>query len=126
MLEKYYTEPKRWGFTFQIYAIFTRIKKLQEAMQRFPDKLKISERSILADKYVFSELMKDNGYMDESEHEVFKSLYSSFESMTSEEKTKIIYLRCSPQKCFERTKQRMRSEENAIPLEYLEKIHIKH
>lgn len=29
MLEKYYTEPKRWGFTFQIYAIFTRIKKLQ-------------------------------------------------------------------------------------------------
>jgi deoxyguanosine kinase len=64
MLEKYYTEPKRWGFTFQIYAIFTRIKKLQEAMERYPDKLKISERSILADKYVFSELMKDNGYMD--------------------------------------------------------------
>jgi hypothetical protein len=37
-------------------------------MERYPDKLKISERSILADKYVFSELMKDNGYMDESEH----------------------------------------------------------
>lgn len=53
-------------------------------MDRYPDKLKISERSILADKYVFSEIMKDNGYMDESEHEVFKSLYSSFESMTSE------------------------------------------
>ena len=66
MLEKYYQEPKRWGFTFQIYAIFTRIKKLQEAYARYPDKLKISERSILADKYVFSELMKDSGYMDES------------------------------------------------------------
>lgn len=68
-------------------------------MDRYPDKLKISERSILADKYVFSELMKDNGYMDEGEHEVFKSLYSSFESMTSEERTKIIYLRCTPEKC---------------------------
>lgn len=88
-------------------------------MDRYPDKLKISERSILADKYVFSELMKDNGYMDESEHEVFKSLYSSFESMTSEEKTKIIYLRCTPEKCHERTKIRQRSEENEIPLEYL-------
>jgi len=27
--------------------------------------------------------MKDNGYMNESEHEVFKCLYTSFESMTS-------------------------------------------
>ena len=96
MLELYYKEPTRWGFTFQIYAIFTRIKKLQEAYERYPDKLKISERSILADKYVFSELMKDSGYMNETEFEVFKSLYGSFESMTSEEKTKIIYLRCSP------------------------------
>jgi len=42
MLEKYYKEPKRWGFAFQIYAIFTRIKKLQEAMERYPDKLKFS------------------------------------------------------------------------------------
>lgn len=42
MLELYYKDPKRWGFTFQIYAIFTRIKKLQEAYDRFPDKLKIS------------------------------------------------------------------------------------
>ena len=28
MLEKYYQEPKRWGFTFQIFAIYTRIKAL--------------------------------------------------------------------------------------------------
>lgn len=28
MLERYYKEPTRWGFTFQIYAIFTRIKKM--------------------------------------------------------------------------------------------------
>jgi len=108
MLEKYYKEPKRWGFTFQVYAIFTRIQKLHEAIQRFPEKIKISERSILADKYVFSQLMKDLGYMDESEYEVFKSLYSSFESMVDIEKTKVIYLRCTPEKCYERTKKRQR------------------
>jgi hypothetical protein len=56
--------------------------------------------------------MKDNGYMNESEHEVFKCLYTSFESMTSEEKTKIIYLRCTPEKCHERTIARKRPEEN--------------
>lgn len=66
MLDKYYKEPHRWGFTFQIYAMFTRIQKMNEAMQRYPEKIKISERSILADKYVFSQLMRDLGYMDQS------------------------------------------------------------
>jgi deoxyadenosine/deoxycytidine kinase len=42
MLERYYKEPQRWGFTFQIYAIFTRIKKMEEACLRYPSKLKIS------------------------------------------------------------------------------------
>ena len=112
ILEKYYKEPTRWGFTFQIYAIFTRIKALQEACERYPDKIKISERSILADKYVFSQLMKDLGYMDEAEYDVFRSLYSNFESMTNINKTKVIYLRCTPERCHERTKIRKREEED--------------
>ena len=28
ILQKYYEEPTRWGFTFQIYALYTRIKAL--------------------------------------------------------------------------------------------------
>lgn len=70
--------------------------------------------------------MKELGYMDESEYEVFKSLYKSFESMVEIEKTKVIYLRCTPQKCYERTKKRQRAEENEIPMEYLALIHNKH
>ena len=88
--------------------------------------MKISERSILADKYVFSQLMKDLGYMDEAEYEVFKSLYNNFETMTAIDKTKVIYLRCDPSKCHERTKVRKRQEEDEIPLEYLQMIHTKH
>lgn len=38
---------------------------MQEACERFPNKLKISERSILADKYVFAEIMKELKFMDE-------------------------------------------------------------
>ena len=123
MLEKYYQEPKRWGFTFQVNAIFSRIQKLQEAISRYPEKVKISERSILADKFVFSRLMQDLGYMNESEYEVFKSLYKDFESMVDIEKAKIVYLRCSPETCFERTKKRKRPEEKEIPMEYLTMIH---
>jgi len=31
----------------------------------------------------------------------------------------LVYLRCSPETCFERCKSRNRKEEAAIPLEYL-------
>lgn len=68
MLERYYNEPKRWGFTFQMFALFTRFKKLEQACERYPEKIKISERSILADKHVFSEIMRDMKFMDESEY----------------------------------------------------------
>ncbi|TXI32408.1 MAG: hypothetical protein E6Q58_04035 [Niabella sp.] len=27
LLKLYYSDPKRWGFTFQIYAFMTRLKK---------------------------------------------------------------------------------------------------
>ena len=64
--------------------------------------------------------------MDESEYEVFKSLYKSFESMVDIDKTKVIYLRCTAEKCYERTKKRKREEESEIPLEYLSLIHNKH
>ncbi len=112
LLERYYKEPKRWGFTFQMYAILTRVQKLNEAISRSPKGIKIAERSILADKHVFSQLMKDLGYMDETEYEVFKSLYSQFEEMSSVEQMKVIYLRCPPEVCHHRTKLRQRSEEN--------------
>lgn len=46
--------------------------------------------------------------------------------MATIEKTKIIYLRCDPNKCYERTKIRKRAEEDEIPLEYLQMIHTKH
>lgn len=70
--------------------------------------------------------MKDLGYMDGPEYEVFKSLYASFEDMIDINRTKIIYLRCPPEECYNRTKLRKRAEENDIPLSYLTLIHEKH
>lgn len=46
--------------------------------------------------------------------------------MVDIDKTKVIYLRCSAEKCYERTKKRQRAEEAEIPLEYLSLIHKKH
>ena len=46
--------------------------------------------------------------------------------MVEIDRTKVVYLRCTPEKCYERTKKRQREEESEIPLEYLTKIHNKH
>ena len=78
MLEKYYVDPHRWGFTFQVYAAYTRVQALQKAFEENPNSIKIAERSVLADKYVFSQIMKELGFMEEAEFEVFRSLYESF------------------------------------------------
>lgn len=38
----------------------------------------------------------------------------------------IIYLRCSPELCLKRIKQRNREGEEGIPLDYLRKVHERH
>jgi deoxyadenosine/deoxycytidine kinase len=38
----------------------------------------------------------------------------------------IIYLRCSPEKCYERMNKRNRSEESSVPLSYLKELHNLH
>jgi deoxyadenosine/deoxycytidine kinase len=38
----------------------------------------------------------------------------------------IIYLQCSPEKCYERMNIRGRNEESSVPIEYLKEIHLNH
>jgi hypothetical protein len=40
--------------------------------------------------------MKDLGYMDEAEYDVFRALYENFEKMSNIDRMKLIYLRCTP------------------------------
>ena len=57
----YYENPKRWGFTFQIYAFMTRLMRWTQfsQMDQHCQQVKISERSLLSDRYVFASIMRD-------------------------------------------------------------------
>ena len=61
LLDCYYKDPKRWSFTFQTYAMISRMKLWNAHLKESPNKLKLSERSMLADRFVFGELMGDLG-----------------------------------------------------------------
>lgn len=70
LLGMYYDDPKRWGFTFQIYAFMTRLKKWTEFsnMDSNNNEIKISERSLLSDRYVFASIMHDMEILNEAEY----------------------------------------------------------
>jgi deoxyadenosine/deoxycytidine kinase len=54
--------------------------------------------------------MKDLGFIEEVEYAVFKEMYKNFSDMLDRQSPWIIYLRCEPEVCFERTKKRCRNE----------------
>ena len=60
----YYQDPKRWGFTFQIYAFMTRLNKWREYSQLTGEGIRISERSLLSDRYIFASIMRDSQLLD--------------------------------------------------------------
>lgn len=70
LLGMYYEDPKRWGFTFQIYAFMSRLKKWTEfsKMDTAYTQTHISERSLLSDRYVFASIMRDMDILNEAEH----------------------------------------------------------
>ena len=74
LLELFYEDKKRWAYTFQNCAILSRLKMIRDAILHThlmgdSNQVIITERSILTDKYVFAEMLRDSGDMDPLEWE---------------------------------------------------------
>ena len=95
LLDAFYTDPKRWGFSFEFFSMLTKIRALLNAANS--DKpIIIIERSILSNKVFF--------YL---EH-VYPQLSG------------IIYLDTPVDECIRRITKRNRGEECSIEKSYLE------
>ena len=57
ILKNYYADPKRWAFTFQLNALHSRALLWNNTIASEPNQLHFSERSPLADRHVFGEIM---------------------------------------------------------------------
>lgn len=115
-LEYFYKDPKRFSFNFQILAFITRLTQLQNAKEKKQNpEFIITERSLEEDKYVFAELLHEQGFINEIE---LKSYNLWFETQAVLPDFNI-FLKCSPETCFERIKKRNRPEEQTITIDYL-------
>jgi len=126
LLDDFYADQKRWAFTFQQAAFTTRAKTWQEVSVLTDQRRVVLERSIYADRYVFAQNAYKNGVMTEAEWQIYRRLWDWMEENWCTRPDRILYLRTPAAECWRRLKGRGRSEEQAIPMAYLEQLEALH
>ena len=129
LLELFYEDKKRWAYTFQNCAILTRLKNIKEAVENLPagnngPHVILTERSVLTDKYVFAQMLRDAGDMDPLEWELYDSWFSIFSKQ--HQVNGIVYLSTSSTTSKDRIQIRNRQGEDRIQLDYLEALDRQH
>lgn len=128
ILDNFYKDKKRWAYTMQSVAFLTRTYWL---MNSSSVEIKLSERSIFTDYDIFGKMCYENKDMSEIEKQIYDFWFKWLLKLSKETKYKIepdafIYLKTSPEKCFERIQKRGREEETEVTLEYITKVHEYH
>ena len=129
LLELFYEDKKRWAYTFQNCAILTRLKNIQDAIDRLDKtstemQIVLTERSVLTDKYVFAEMLRDSGDIDPLEWELYDSWFAAFSKHNPV--NAIIYLSTSSATSQDRIKIRNRLGEDGISMDYLDALDRQH
>jgi len=118
LLGRYYADPARWGFAFQMYALKERFKQHTLAAELVAHGYDaIQDRSIYADG-CFGGLVYSDGNMTQEEWDIYTDSFGNLKRFLRYPDL-MIYLRASPEICHERTKSRGREEESGVPLDYL-------
>jgi deoxyadenosine/deoxycytidine kinase len=138
LLEKYYDNQEKYAFSFQLNALFSRIKLLKDAINKEKelnikkefikgenyvsskiDKLIIiTDRSIFNDKMVFTQMLYDIKKINIIDYQIYLNLFSIFEKEFP--LNKIIYVNSSSHICNNRITKRNRiAEVNKISYDYL-------
>ena len=123
ILQQFYEEPVRYAYLFQTVVFKTRLQVLDHPQTK---SIRFSERSIWTDKYIFGKSCIESKKMNELEKNAYYRWFDWLEQKFFKIPDGIIYLQCSPEKCYERMNKRGRNEESSVPIEYLSEIHNNH
>lgn len=104
-LELFYSDPKRWGFLFQMIILDT--LKIREDVS-------IYERCPLSSLKVFWEILEKHPEEDRA--------YRSYFDKIGWSPDVYIYIATPPEKCLERIRARIQEGDSSISLEYLKTL----
>lgn len=108
-LKKFYSDKKRWAFLLQMSILKSFIEE--------NELVHVWERSPESSRCVFWKML--NEFYSDDEHDV----YSFFYEKNAWTPDVHIYIRTSPEKCFERLQKRTQDGDRCITLDYLQTVH---
>ena len=124
LLELFYQDKRRWAYTFQNLTILSRLKAIRDVLRTTTKSVVIMERSVLTDRYVFAEMLKDDGLIDELEYQLYLKW---FEQFASELPLKgMIHVTTGIKLASSRITKRGREGEENIPTDYLAALEDQH
>lgn len=119
ILSKFYEDPEKYAFPFQVMAYATRTEKISNAKKENPDaKFIICERSLEADNNIFAKMLKDDNKIEDINYQIYEHFYKSRKEENNVDA--VVYIDASPSKCLERIQKRSRTGEAGISYEYLQ------
>jgi deoxyadenosine/deoxycytidine kinase len=119
-LDLFYSDQKRWGFTFQTKVIEGQIAMKNKYKKQVRDNLNgkplivVTERSTFDSVEIFGERLLKQGKMLKCEHNLLKNHVNNCSWYPDVQ----IWLATSPEECLRRVKNRGRKEEMQVPDEY--------
>ncbi len=120
ILAKFYANPSKYSFSFQVMAFVTRLSMLRKVIDTNPNcELIICERSLEADRHIFAKMLYHDGLIDEINYKIYLHFYNEYHNDFVLDG--IIYIQTDPTICDERIKMRSRNGESGIQLDYLKK-----
>jgi deoxyadenosine/deoxycytidine kinase len=123
ILKKFYADQDKYSFPFQMMAYVSRLKVLRDTLKTIKndshDKniVIITERSLYTDKMVFAKMLYDSKKIEHVNYQIYLNWFDTFSDEFPVHK--VVYVKTSPEKCYERIVKRSRTGEENIPLAYL-------
>jgi deoxyadenosine/deoxycytidine kinase len=117
LLEKFYQDPERWGFTFEFYSMLSKIKCLMKAADTEKNII-IIERSILSNK-IFIDISKEMNKLNDLEYGMLINTYNFYKQNVYPILNGIIYLNTPVDLCVQRIIKRNRGGESNVDKNYL-------
>lgn len=124
ILQKFYSNQNLYSFPFQMMAYISRLAILKEVIEKNPNAIIITERSLYTDKLVFAKMLFDSGKIELINYRIYLKWFDVFAKEYPI--TKVIYVNTEPDICIKRINKRSRNGEENIPLDYLKECHKYH
>jgi deoxyadenosine/deoxycytidine kinase len=123
ILSKFYRDQKTYAFPFQMMAYISRLSLLKKHIESNPTGIFLTERSVHTDKCVFAQMLYDAGKIEDINFQIYLRWFDEF--IKDIPTSGFVYLRTSPDQCYERVVRRNRPGEQ-LSLAYLVNCHQYH